>query len=55
MDGNQTKESDLLTLSITPKQARALYYCIVKSGMGDSEVEHIKDLRNKLNERCDLP
>lgn len=55
MDENQTKESDLLTLNITPKQARALYYCIVKSGMGDSEVEHIKDLRNKLNEICDLP
>lgn len=55
MSKNQIKESELFTLNITPKQARALYYCIVKSGMGDSEVEHIKDLKDKLNEMCDLP
>ena len=51
----QSNEPKSVTLHITPKQARALYYCIVKSGMGDSEVEHIKELRDELNQICELP
>lgn len=42
-------------LEITAQQARLLYYSILKSGMGNSDVPYVKEMLEKLDKICENP
>lgn len=48
-------EDSKYSLEITAQQARLLYYSILKSGMGNSDVPHVKEMLEKLDKICENP
>ena len=49
------EEQKLYSLELTVQQARLLYYSILKSGMGNSDVPHVKEMLEKLDKICENP